>query len=1354
MTRSPLTDDQRLAVLFDQQANLLVSAAAGSGKTTTLTERIVQRLMEGKVEPDQLLIITFTELAAKDLKTKIQKRLRELERDLADEARTRRCQELLNRLDLAQISTIHAFCNQVLTSYLSEFTDQEGEALLEPGYRILDGLTERDLLDESIEEVLSGLYKDYDSGLAESWADSDRKSPYCLTGKACSQDQWLSDFRTVSLAYAPDLDDEPFRKAIGQMLTQLSNLPDYRDFAIQETRTLFDRARSFPLRSDSAVAFWWDLYEQAVALARKTLDSLARDDTWINEVCSSSQTWDQKLTQAADTMARTLDWLSRLKGQDQAHWDGIVQAGRSMEPVRFPNRMGGRTDPVTREIKNRLLEKCLSGFLPLVGLISEQIKRGTGRDASYAEGYPSVFATPAAEIREDLIRSAGAAARFMEVVLLVDEAFRKKRFDQNAILFNDIEHGSLALLKKPSIREDYLERFREIYVDEYQDTSSIQDAIIHRISDRNLLMVGDIKQSIYRFRYANPSLFIQHEASSCLIRARQDIPPLEAQHTGYLALLNRCFRTRPALIDFINDFFSSFLTREAGEIDYDESQQLIADEDKWRPVHESEPAGGPPVHLLLEVATGVTASAALGGEEDEEEGETAERDPDLSPSAREALMAVRVIRELAQKGVAYDRIAILLPANQQCRDYEEVLTRCQIPATTREGAAYPDNLVFRQIQALLALLDNPQQDIPLLSVLLGPFAPQPWTAQELIQATRLDPALELLEEGERDFHDRFFRLCREGQGPLAEKARTFLERIRHWQFLGQELSFRDLLHQLVYDSGYASYLAASAFGSSYTAELDRLLTWSGEPDPLGRAGVRNALRQMNRMLDDRAAKTKADPALLPGAVRVLTRHSSKGLEWDYLILGRLDSSWRAREDRPVLLSEQEGLSSASLAEGGMRMVNNPLHEAALLAESRRQRAEAWRVLYVAMTRAIHGLYLLLPVKQASLGEQKAWRAVLDKTARETEDLSPKERAAAGIIPAGLSASLKNDTELIAAYLAARFPQFSEALAALSGYEDREDPLEGIHIPPFIERVRVTPWEKILEETSGGREPETGDAPLELPSGAWPPEGETLPPLDLLSREIPFRSAAKIPAKVTVTALQRLGLERPAGLDDSSAFTESVRDISANPAAGLAQAEMSLTMRGRDKREEAGGALLGTTMHTVFQFLDLDDLRLAPEGQGRTRFLSQLDRLTAAGTLTAEENRAAAPFWQEACDWAASDLAGRLMLAERTSGKVYREMPFTLALPSSRLDPSWPEDERVLLQGMIDLWFIDQDDQAVLIDFKTDRLSQDPHEADRLLRDRYKIQIDAYARAIQEATGRTVKERIVWLIRQSRQVFFP
>ncbi|HZK29175.1 MAG TPA: UvrD-helicase domain-containing protein, partial [Clostridia bacterium] len=1217
--------------------------------------------------------------------------------------------------------------------------------------------------------VLSALYAELDA--LNAWESSDagprafeqlidrglpqddELRPYVLTGEDRTREKWLKNFRAISLAHSPDLEDRALREAIQTMLKQLRTLPRYQELVIQALRDMDARSRAFP--QDETSWYWWERFDETLNTTRESLDKLRGMEHYkrLQEDNPKKVKHLTQLAHATDVMEGVVAILSRSDGHDAKRWDEIVEAGKAMETMTLPSLSNRNSTSEAVQDKNAYIELFLRQVLPLAGLITDQFNRKTGRFAHPLRNHPPVFTMRSPEIRQDLVDTGRAVARFMEIVLLVDQEFQRKRFQRNAIQFSDIEHAALELLNHEDIREEYQGRFDAIYIDEYQDTSSIQDAIIRTIDRDNVLMVGDVKQSIYRFRYANPALFAKREASSLLRKPGYSPSSLDSAESGRLALLNRNFRSRPGIIAFVNDFFGAFLTKSAGEIEYDETQRLES-------FHPPRDDGHPDV--VWEIATRVDDDLK---EQLESEPEDLLDDLDVPSSLREyeACMAARIIGELIDEGINPGQIAVLLPTNDNCRDYEEVLTRYGIPVTSRSGKIFPDNLVSRQIEALLSILDNPRQDIPLLSTLIGPFAPEPWNPEELlaIAVAGAAPGDEINKEKKSHriaFHEQFFALCGDDRNPLADKARGFMTQVDRWRLMAQELSSRELLDLIFYETEYPAFIARGRFGPSHAVELEQVIDYIEQPDPGDLPGVRSTLRQLIRFREGEVNQKGPDNVLLPNAVNVLTRHSSKGLEWDYVILGGLDRKLRGpRSPSLISYSEQDGLSSYTITDNGSKVYNNPPNQTARVAEDKRARAEDWRLLYVAMTRARERLFLLLPTRK-TLAEITGYQAIVDQANNLTAARSDfMDRSGRAVVPASLSADTGSDADLLLAVYAVRNPRVTEAVtSALEGnfsYDHHE--------------VRVTPVAVIYQDIARRKAEQTAPAPsLEMKNGADVTarnHGAVEQLGKLLSAKIPRRDAAQTPAKITVTELKRLGREsdlRRSSEDETPDPTwtiEDLRSIHQKPAEiapsaeDFKKADIPLTMREREQDKEPDGATIGTAMHSVFQFIRLEELRSLSEPEAAQAYLRQIDDMVSKQIIEKDLREEVAKFAAQTIAWAKSDLAGRLLRAEQTTGRVYHEMPFTVAVPSNNLDPSFPCDEVTLIQGMIDLWFIEEDGGAVLIDFKSDRLPKD--QGDLILKDRYKIQLDAYADAISRAAGLQVKERLIWLIRESRCVAF-
>ncbi len=1793
------TEEQNYIIRYDRPANLLVSAAAGSGKTAVLTERIVQRALAKKIRLPHLLVMTFTELAAKQMKQRIAARFREVRKEDAN--------TLLQELPLAQISTVHAFCNQVLSAHLDRYAGKDGNPLLEPGYRVADETLSKTLLDQSLDNVISTLNTGLDAVLrktdphllnenvARGLPEEESPSPFILTGEDRTVDAWYKDYRSLSLAFAPGLTDVPFREAITSMLHHLHHLPHYEKRATEAVEQLFAVAEAFP--SDDITAFWWDRFENAYVNAKSALDDLRQTSIYASFREPKTNPIRQ-LKAATLAMESVIDQLSGPHDRTAERWDAIARAGASLDELKFPPYMAKSANESILE-RNRYLVRFWQDVLPLAGLISDRTQR-TERLKPYLEGFPPVFTMSTEELRRDLLDSSRVTARFIEVVLLVDADYRKRRFSDNIILFSDIEHGALALLEQEDIGARYRNHFDEIYVDEYQDTSSIQDAILETVGRDNVFMVGDVKQSIYRFRYANPKLFTALADASELISpekktsteetiqnsppvipeqesSTENIIPITSQEkpehetdrntpapesflkagtkktgcstttphegAGYLALLSRNFRSRPGILEFINDFFSAFLTRESGDIEYDETQTMTP----VRPVSESDK---PPVVLSVACMTDENeedlenddengdrapdAASGLSQTERDDAGVTAdilarpglsqtERDnasttgmiarSGLSQTEQEAVMAADIIQDLLANGAAPESIAVLLPTNDNCRVYGDILKAYHIPIVTRTGPVFPDNPVTRQVEALLALLDNPLQDIPLINTLMGPFVLEPFTEEELvelagtatlgqddssddidreldlnvfsehkdsiksvlspsetiktamkgtqshdavsnevvpdpmtltvkneikaalIEAVRLDrlfsepgsdPGLDYLkyetvdvpserafhleasdmpsesilnlessdvpperafhleskdvpyesilnlessdvpsesnlyieskdvpsesafyleasdvspdsalhletgnvsfertvllesmdkatttitlraeQEKERSFHRRFQAvaegeesICQTIGTDLSKKVARFSKTLERWRFLAQELPARELIDTIFSETDYEAIVATFPRSEHYAADLDMLKELlEGEPGaPL--PNLREALKMIREAREQTRSIPSSESALLPGAVHVLTRHSSKGLQWDHVILGGLfRSNERQNSNAIITFSEQQGLSSCTITDGGLAVYNNPLHERAASLHKRDAQAESWRLLYVSMTRAKERLFLLLPAKK-TIGDIGRVANIIDRVNDAAQTMTREERKQRAALTTELAAATGSDAELILSVLALHDPIVLDAMIHSEGAKESDDKQDDDgssridsektqdgasdfghgnldfkrdctknkqdgDFPPrektinssedktsyrgtaekftfenaaaYVERW-IDIYKRVEERASSLASIGSDDAPSYMTYDATDKAALDSEKAfrDILMAKIPREDAAHTPAKISVTEIKRLreaveatqiaaegefadapipiytgaiehereespssiatgSVERegapfsvdtgtferrregaPFSVDtgaferrregapfsvDTGAFERRREGVTEPVHARSFEHEhertgahdMALTMRRREKDDLIKGVALGTVLHTVFQFLDIEPLRNASEEEGTQLYLKQLDDLRNRNVLEPAEYKAAVPFSNSAILWAKSDLAGRILAVSKTTGKVYREMPFTLAVPSKTLLSSWPDDEMTLVQGMIDLWFVEENGDAILIDFKSDRLPGDDKES--VFKERYGFQLQTYAKAIERATGRTVRERILWLIRAGRGLVF-
>lgn len=1330
------TPAQADAITFDRHANLLVSAGAGSGKTSVLSQRIIARAKTGRVDLARLLVMTFTELAATQMKNKIEATLREALRHSDNAEETARLRRQLQRLPLAQISTIHAFCNRILSEYLAEYTDEDGTPRLEPGYRVLEDEALRELTERALDDVLAGPYAllalKRDGRLSRDLlcrpaseplpdAIRERMGIEPILPLPAADDRslasWLDDFECLSVAHAPGYTDEPFRAALDAMLRKLRSLPDYRALARRHLARYRDEVEAFPEPAmiQSILTTFFERFERA-----KTALSDLRKMPHYERLCDLSETSRRLVdlratTEAAERLIATLDAIDP---EDPTCFDRIVAAGADLHDVPVPSRQGGRNVGKTKEA-NDYVELFLTDVYPLFIFLNDRITVGDSKREDYFPDVSAVMTRPLDDMKDDLRRTVGPVSCFIELVLALDSHLNELKFRRNVVEFSDLEQAAHALLRRDDICREWRDRFDEIYIDEYQDTSSIQQAIIERLAARNLFLVGDVKQSIYRFRFANPDLFRE--------RVRHSEPyetDTASDASDFVIYLKHNFRSDPRILAFINDFFGTFLTEEAGEIDYDHTQELMPGR--------SEPETPFPAVSRLVLTRSDKMSELLEA-----------FGPDYADMTDEmALTGCLIasnIHELADAGRSLSEIAVLAPTNDHCRRLRDTLERWGIPVTGTFGGIYPENLVMRQITALLQVLDNPRQDIPLATLLASPLAGEPWTPAEMLRVRReADERAREAGEEAPTFHaavlafmDASAASAHSDEDPLCRKASALRERLNTWRLLASEQSCANLLSHVVAATAYDDLLIHSRYGARRRDELAHILNFVRKAEAGGDEGLRPLIRLLTRMKQRDLFPTDTELCSDEEAVRVLTYHKSKGLEWEVVFLTGLGYRQCRTDNALIDLYEHEGLRCYSLASDGLAVYNNYLNEAKQQREARRDLAESWRRLYVGMTRAKASLIFVSVTNKADPAEDSLRRRTVARCERARHRMTPSDRR----IPADVSTQCRRFDEILDLY---RY--WTETIS-----QTRQNaPLYATELWP-ADRVVDTLREHL-------RDVEVGAGPDERPADTPEVDGEAAARLAAqLSAPVPHREAAKIPAKITVSEMKRRHDEHApewsVGDRTDEAHTEQAISLDRLRSEG-GLSDMALTLRlPVSETEERSGAALGTLLHTAFQFLDPAPFTDLPDDACEAEAARQLDAMVVDERITPRESETLRPFLSNLAAFAVSSLGRRLSAIEASTGRVYREIPFTLALPSAELSPSYSDESVTLLQGMIDLWFTDDDGEAVLIDFKSDRLPETGAEA--ILRDRYLVQLRAYARAIEKATGRKVKARYIWLIRQNR-----
>lgn len=1471
------TAEQEKAISFQSQGELLVSAAAGSGKTAVLTERILRTCLEGRAALSELAVMTFTDKAAVHMRRALEKKIHERLAETEDSAEREKLRELVKELPLAQISTIHAFCLRLIREYRHELSDEKGELLLGGHFSVISGEDLAQLKEEVLDDILHEAYSavaalEKERHDAASWkkaeaatgkteisevssekraeADSPGRTemapPATWAGdgllaqmslmQEAGRATWLDSFALLSDLLSGDKSDQGFREALLDFVEFLSSLPDPRDFCREAMASLLAEAQDFCSGAAAAEALT-NLRKAALraAQAQDEIEALpyfaelmsppAKKSSqekldfqtfypmllgFINDVLTSSVLQagsDVMSVQAGVSVGIPLtesaipqcnegsSFQTQASVARRKVWNSAVDEGKALQNWKTLSRNA------KNEEKNEFRQIFYQGFGPLLNLLglpfSEAICKEFGLETACG-----LFSQTVEEIEEAARDALPLSARFLELALLFQQELLRRKLKRRQIDFSDQEHLALRLLRQPKVAAAVSGRIKEILIDEYQDSSLLQEAMIQAIGARQIYMVGDIKQSIYRFRHADPSLFGskletfvaaeklgEHKINAAEQEASERPVTQPLQRTGVKLLLNKNFRSAPRLLLWINRFFASFLTKESGQIDYDESQALQPGRELQKLNEEERKKFEPRLELRF----------LLKDEGPETSKENPEPVPALIPEPLQkanprALALLDTLLDLRKAGWSYGDIAVLCRTNARCEEARQVLESCGLPYAMGLTKVLISSVELRLLQQLVAHLANFARDFPLAAVLRSSLHGEPFQEDELfkIAAFRHVETTDLCDdkdelEGESlpsalrpQFFERFLAYAESGEDrKLRARCQAYLEQYWQWRQMASVLPLTDLLTRIVEQSHWLERLSALPYAGQRLNDWESFISWTKEFERLHGPDLANFARSLNEIrTQNLAVEGLSRSAEEADAVKILTEHNAKGLEFPVVILYDLSSSLRrpGASQNFFRYRAEEGLAQLYLKEqpDGLRLIEGARSRAFRLHEDFAERSEDFRLLYVAMTRAEERLILL--------GSSQTTK--VEELAGQSEAAVEEGRKRGGTtsrlaLTPEFAQRTDNEFSLLAAWASGEMPGLPEALCELPSRGSfslvKEDfRVSGVTLTQLLAELSPkllgTAGVSAEQETAAG----TGEKqPSELlhalsEDRVYYPETavDLLTLRELLSPRLPHEELLNVPSKLTVSALSEAERETATSLSAPLEGEGRLLDREESPAEAVlypeAMQEMALLLRRpnaslctkpTDLRAQVikGGAAYGTLMHRIFQHLPVGTLRESElKGelpQAFERFLKDELRLSA---LSEEESEFAATALPQIRSFLRSELAGELAAAEQKAEPAWRELPFTLAVPARGLAD--PEGEITLVQGMIDLAFRSRG-EIVLLDYKSDRLQGSRAQRDAELLRRYRLQLACYAEAIRRIQGQKVGRILLWLIREGRAVDF-
>lgn len=869
------TNEQREAIEYSGE-NILLAAAAGSGKTAVLVQRIIELICR-KNDPasiSELLVLTFTDAAAREMREKISDAI---EKTLAQNPEDEHLQRQRLLMHSASISTIHSFCLNIIKNNI-HMTD------LPVNFSLVSETENKMMLGEALDGVLERFY-----------------------GRI-NRDSSIAD---LVMGYGGIKNDSVLRETALSLFAFSKSLAYPSKWLNEAVRCFGDAAKMGTISG----TVW---------------------QKWLTEKTKQSTL---EIMQIYKDINREIELKLDLKHPYSAFF-----AEEEAAVCRMINHMDMTDYTSVRDALCSFgFERMASGVRSAEGeVLSTQQKikalRQLAKD-QMAELW-EIYKIPEEDVIERIEKTYPVLRTLKNIVLITDRSYTKRKREKNFLDFSDLEHEALKLLNQESVAEALRSKYREILIDEYQDTNYIQDAIFRTVSrdNSNIFMVGDLKQSIYTFRNAVPKLFSD--------KYYDYNKPLSG---GHLIRLFKNFRSRTEVVDAVNFIFSCVMGLSAGDVDYTEDEYLIQGAQ-----YPEEDAGGdftPEFHFVCSNA-------------EVEDGE--ER---MSKHQLEAYIAARRIREMVDgkmqvfdkstqkmRAIEYRDIVVLMRNTRSTAPvFEQVFEECSIPVYTEVGRSYLNSAEVQTVLSFLQIADNPRQDIPLIAVLRSPvwgFSPE-----ELAKMRS--------EMREGCFFDALEFAAENGN----EKAEDFLRELERFRTLSESAGIERLIWHIYYEYGYYAYSGAQSRGIERQANLRLLFERAAEFEHTGLSGLfsfMNYIETIKSQGDDLTpAKTLSDG---DNVVRIMTIHKSKGLEFPVVILSDTGHDFNLMDlNKNIIWNNDAGLG-ADYVDTKMRIRYPSLPRDIVAAKSKSELvSEEMRLLYVALTRAREKLIVTGAFKQTKSG---------------------------------------------------------------------------------------------------------------------------------------------------------------------------------------------------------------------------------------------------------------------------------------------------------------------------------------------------------------------------------------------------
>ena len=1281
------TKEQKQAI-YEKGKNILVAAAAGSGKTAVLVERMINKVINEDVDIDKILVVTFTNAAAAEMRERILDALyKKLEENPDDE----RLQKQINLLNMASICTIDSFCLEVVKSNFYELEN------ISPNFRIAD-TPEIELLKQ---EILDDLFEK----------------------KYLEEDE---DFSKLITTYTNYRDDTPLKDLILKIHTFISSSP-FPEKWLDEKIEMFNLSDN--LDRDFSQTIWGNIL-------LKEVEEEVKDDKIILKDVYNSLSYDSDLEPFAQIIASDIEQLNTLEKHIN-NWDEAYNIASNLKFITWSRKK------VESEIKDE------------AKAIRDSVKEKLYKKLN------KIFVTTSIESNKDIADMYDVLSKLKNLILEFNGIFSKRKKEKNIVDFSDIEHFALKILLKDEngvlvkteVAKRYTEKFEEIAIDEYQDSNLVQENILTAVSKgNNLFMVGDVKQSIYKFRQAMPTLFLSkyenydtvNNPENTIIenediknqnqgieelnilkqenRNEKEIEIAKETLEGEKIQLFKNFRSRDKVLDFTNLIFQDIMSKKIGDVEYDETEYLNLGATDYKEYNQN---------LTAEIdLINISNEEELYDEEiqedeeiSKEEKEPKERIEDIELEAK--YIAKKIQNLIKQKYQIYDRkketfrdiqykdmVILLRSTKDKANIYEQEIIKLGMPVFSDSTEQYLDTIEIQTIMSLLKIIDNPIQDIPLVTVLrsnIGKF-----TDNELVEIRLTDKYC--------DFYHCMQKAKVNVNDKLKEKIDNFLESLNQWRKEQEYLALDELIWKIYMDTGYYHYVGLMPNGALRQANLKILFERAKQYETASFKGLYQFIQFIEKI---QLSSGDLGSAKIIGenddVIRIMSIHKSKGLEFPVVFLANTNKQFNMQDIRkdPCLLHQDLGIGAKYIDYNAQVQYDTLTREAVKRKIEVENISEEMRVLYVALTRAKEKLFVT---------------GVIKKLDDKLEKLEKQKNM------------YKKENNKINPILVKKSKSYLEWILYVYLYEK-----ESSNLPMILEKENkdelLKKWKKedILSQEKStnlfGNNKLDNSSNIENNNEVNKTNKKELEKIkEKIEYKYPHMLSSIIPTKTSVTSLkeiiqennlQKQGLKQEKQ-NKKEAHENIIENAEKNTQGKISENKKDIFKKPdfikNDKDKILSSAEKGTIMHLCLQKIDA---RKEYDLESIKQFLLELEK---KGIINQKERECVNP--KKILEFTNSEIGRNL----KTAKEIYKEKPFYINIPAKEIYNEETLDEEILVQGIIDLYYIDKNDKLVLVDYKTDYVTEE--NKDELIK-RYKGQLELYARALEESLKRKVDKQYIY-----------